>query len=316
MLPPTKTNILRLPPRAKFDVVPASQFTVQTLTDIYNDTRTDYIVPMPMNVAKMQAYIDHYDVDLSQSAVAVSEEGFLGLGMLGVREDRTWITRLGVTPNGRQKGVGRRLMDTLLQNSQHLKAQAIILEVIKDNTPAHTMFKSFGFQLTRELLVIRRPPKPIQAVVANIPNLQTLDHPQTVHLLATRTDVSSWVSATPSMQNAGNLSALLAPGQGWVSYQNTPFQLGRVVLQTEPGASLETATMLLQALHLQYPYQDTLIENLAADNKYWSVFEALEYLISFVRVEMVLDLAKSKAPYDNRAVPTVEAVASTMLEPC
>jgi hypothetical protein len=74
--------------------------------------------------------------------------------------------------------------------------------------------------------------------------------------------------------------------------------------------------MLLQALHQHYPYQDTLIENLDANDKHWSVFEALEYLISFVRIEMALDLTKRNAPYNNRAAPTVEAVAATTPEPC
>ena len=70
-------------PQAAFTLKSAAHFTVQQLTDIYNQTRVDYLVPMPMNVAKMKEYIQVYDVDLAQSAVAVSGSTPLGLGLLG-----------------------------------------------------------------------------------------------------------------------------------------------------------------------------------------------------------------------------------------
>ena len=277
-----------------FDLVPAARFSVQELTDIYNETRVDYVVPMPMNKAKLQAYIDNYDVDLTQSWVAMSKQGALGLGLLGRRGDTTWVTRLGVTPQGRKKGVGRKLMAGLLDNSRKLRAKTIILEVIKDNKPAQKLFKSLGFQPLRDLLVIRRPPTPVNVMMVDEPYIKKLDHEATLNLLQTRTDTASWVSASESMMNAGNLSVLVADipnlGRGWLAYQNTTFQLGRVVLETEPDASLELATLLLQSLHQYHPLQDTVIENLAADDRHWPVFQALGYFTSFVRVEMELCL--------------------------
>ena len=54
--------------------VPASQYTYQQLADVYNQTRIDYIVPMPMNAKRMQEYIDHYDLDLDNSIIATTEK--------------------------------------------------------------------------------------------------------------------------------------------------------------------------------------------------------------------------------------------------
>jgi hypothetical protein len=45
-------------------LIPASQFTLDELTGIYNQTRVDYMVPMPMNAARLAEYISVYDVDL------------------------------------------------------------------------------------------------------------------------------------------------------------------------------------------------------------------------------------------------------------
>ena len=56
----------------------ASNFSLQQLTDAYNQTRVDYIVPMPMNVARLQEYIDTYDIDLEASWVAMDGKIIFG----------------------------------------------------------------------------------------------------------------------------------------------------------------------------------------------------------------------------------------------
>ena len=89
------------------EIISAAQFTIQELTNLYNQTRVDYLVPMPMNAGRLAEYIRDFDVDLSCSGVARADDGqALGLGMLGVRKNRTWITRLGVLPATRRGGAG------------------------------------------------------------------------------------------------------------------------------------------------------------------------------------------------------------------
>ncbi len=53
------------------ELVPASRFTIEQLTAIYNQTRVDYLVPMPMNARRLQEYITAYDVRLEHSLVAM-----------------------------------------------------------------------------------------------------------------------------------------------------------------------------------------------------------------------------------------------------
>lgn len=288
------TDIQISKPRAKVELIPASEFTFQQLTNIYNQTREDYIVPMPMSQAKMREYVHCYDVDLTQSVVAVSENGPLGLAMLGIRDDATWVTRVGVTPNGRQKGVGRGMMQVLIDNSRKLKAKTMILEVIKNNVPAQHLFDGLGFKVIRELLVMRRPPAPMNMSPPYNGHIKTLGYQDALSLLATRTDDSSWITDNRSLYNAGNLAALVADlpdlGRGWLVYQNTVFQLSRLILQTETQVPSKVAAALLQYLHWLHPTQDTSLENLAVDNEHWPAFKRLGYLISFVRVEMSLDL--------------------------
>src|SRR3990172_6115180 len=103
------------------ELIPATKFTVQELADLYNQTRVDYLVPMPMNADRLTEYIHIYDVDLNLSCVARGREGqVFGLGMLGVRDDRAWITRLGVLPVSRRSGIGAALVSEMLERADAL----------------------------------------------------------------------------------------------------------------------------------------------------------------------------------------------------
>ena len=274
-------------------VVPASQFTFAELTEAYNQTRVDYIVPMPMNAARLREYVHNYDVDMDASAVAVEENQILGLAMLGARPGHTWITRLGILPVKRRRGTGQLLTEHLIAQSRRLRPDHVLLEVIKNNAPAYQLFQKLGFREIRELLVLRRPPGPSADEVGPY-TAQTLDHTQAIDLLQRRRGVPSWLDETPSLENAGNLSALhveLKTGdRGWLVYQNTVFQLGRLVLQTEVGDPQRVAMALIHALHTRHPAQDTKTENFPLADPHWSALQAMGYLESFRRIEMRLDL--------------------------
>jgi ribosomal protein S18 acetylase RimI-like enzyme len=139
-----------------FDLIPASAFSYEELTEAYNHTRVDYMVPMPMNAARLREYVQIYDIDMESSMVAVDGNEILGLAMLGVRERRAWISRLGVIRSKRRQGTGSHLVAFLLEQARQKSADHVIIEVIKNNVPAHSMFLKMGFRETRELRVLRR----------------------------------------------------------------------------------------------------------------------------------------------------------------
>lgn len=193
------------------DLHPASAFTFEQLTEAYNETRVDYLVPMPMNVARLMEYCRVYDVSLDHSCVAIEGDAMLGLGMLGVRQGRGWITRLGVLPAGRRKGTGSALMHGLVSAAQRESLDMIWLEVIKGNEPAHFLFRKFGFTETRELIVARRSPKAQidEAIFDKVKRITTLNHEDAIILLSHREEQPNWLNETESQQNVRNLSALL-----------------------------------------------------------------------------------------------------------
>lgn len=270
---------------------PASKFTYEQLTDAYNETRVDYMVPMPMNVARLMEYSRVYDVSLEHSCVAVEGDVMLGLGMLGVRHGRSWITRLGVLPAGRRKGTGSALMSGLIEASQNGSVKTIWLEVIKGNTPAHQLFLKFGFKETRELIVARRAPK-AQAdnkIFDKVKRITTLNHEDAIILLSHREERPNWLNETESQQNVRNLSALLVElkngGRGWVTYHAGLLQLTRLIVEVTVGDPTEVTETILTVLHQRHKRQDSIAENLCEDEK-WLGFQKAGYFDSFRRIEM------------------------------
>ena len=282
MLTTNTTNTIQL--------VPASHFTYEQLTSIYNQTRVDYMVPMPMNAARLAEYVTTYDVDLDHSMVATTQEGeMLGVAMLGVREDRAWLTRLGVIPNTRRNGVGKALVGSLFEQAANLQINFVMLEVIKNNVPAHQLFLKFGFREIGELLVLRHSPHlpPMDPIVADA---QRLDRSESLVLVGRERGTQPWTNQSESLINAHEVSGLrimLADGsRGWLVYQRQKFLLTRFAFKTEAGDPATVAHAFLSHLHSQYPRLDTQIENIQINDPHLPAFYKMGYVESFRRIEM------------------------------
>ena len=280
--------------QGSIELLPATDFSLEELTAAYNRGRSDYLIPMPMDRQLMQTYIHNYDVALSASVVAELEQKMVGLGMLGLRDNRAWITRLGVTPSKRRHHAGQAIMKYLIQKAKERGADEIILEVIKNNKPAQHLFEKLGFYITRELLVLHRPATEVKLKEISY-QVNFLTESAASKLLEKRQSIPSWLDEARSLRRAGGLEGLnvaLPDGsQGWIVYQRKPARLEKLVLQPETGNEKTVAHALLHALHTRYASHDTKLENLPAHDRYLEVFKEFGYLVSFARIEMKLDLS-------------------------
>ena len=274
--------------------VPTSQYNFTELADIYSRAREDYIVPMPMNARRMEDYVTAYDVDLASSFVAMdTEDGEInGICMLGVRDDRTWITRLGVIPDRRRRRSGLFLMEAEIEASQRLGKDFVQLEVIKGNDPAHRLFTKLGFEVTRELLVIRRPPGAVDPSLVPEMTIEPIEGEKVFHLLEKREAGAAWTEQTASLRNAGKMLGLcvtLPDGEeGWIVFQKTAFQLSHFVFAPDISDAMMSA--LLAAVHTTYNMQDTKVENVSVLHPTWQAYQKFGYVVAFGRIEMLLAL--------------------------
>lgn len=277
----------------KIELVPASSYSIQELTDLYNQTRVDYLVPMPMSAERLSEYVRDFDVDLSRSCIVREVEGqTLGLAMLGLRPGRAWVTRLGVLPGTRRHGVGAMLMDCMLENAERVGVEETILEVIQDNAPAYNLFLSKGFEETGSWLVMRRAPRPVSAAPQG--DVEPLTREQALEALRAYPRHVTWINAYESMSNAPDVEGMRIQlsngGRGWIVYRSHKYtlrySLSHLVLHTESGDPAEVGLQLLLNLHARNPRHDTYAENIHSDDPHLVAFGELGYFENFSRIEM------------------------------
>ena len=277
----------------KIELVPASRFSMQELTELYNQTRVDYLVPMPMSAERLSEYVRDFDVDLSRSCIARAGDGqTLGLSMLGMRPGRGWVTRLGVLPGTRRHGVGALLMDSMLENAERSGEEEIILEVIQDNAPAYNLFLSKGFEEMGSWLVMRRAPRLVSAEPQG--EVEALTREQALDALRAYPRHITWINAYESMSNAPDVEGMRIQlpngGRGWIVYRSQKYtlrhSLSHLVLHTEEGDPAEVGLQLLLNLHTRNPRHDTYAENIHTDDPHLVAFGELGYFENFSRIEM------------------------------
>jgi GNAT superfamily N-acetyltransferase len=126
-------------------IVPADRFTMAELAALFTAGYEDYFMPVKLDEASMKHIVDAWDIDLSRSRVAEGR----GICNLGVRGDVGWIGGIGVAASERGKGIGRALMESVLENAP----STVELEVIEQNERAIKLYESLGFVPTRLLEV-------------------------------------------------------------------------------------------------------------------------------------------------------------------
>lgn len=262
---------------------PADRFTLDQLTDLYNAGRSDYLVPMPMTTPALARYAHLYDVDFAASVVLVDGDQPVGIGMLGLRDQRAWLTRLGVTPAQRQHGAGRLIVETLLANARARGATLAQLERIDGNEAARRLFEAAGFRERRRLLILRRPAGPAPLPAAP---LVPLGAEQIAARLAARAPGASWVDETRSLLNGGDVEGWHVDGdpERWLVLRRHDRLLSHLVLA--PAAAAASAAVLLAALHQHYPDHAAEVENLPVDSSLHAAFDAAGYQVAFRRIEM------------------------------
>jgi GNAT superfamily N-acetyltransferase len=129
------------------NLVPSDQFSYAQLAELFTRGYEGYFVPMHVDEPTLRYMVDAWDIDLARSRVAPDA----GLANLAIRGDRAWIGGIAVVPEQRRHGVGRALMEAVLE----LAPPTVLLEVIEENEPAIKLYESLGFEKARVLEVWR-----------------------------------------------------------------------------------------------------------------------------------------------------------------
>ena len=137
-------------------LLPADHVDVGLRADLINAAYADYYVPMYLTTDSMRSVDDLYDVDLARSVVAYDRSEPVGMALLSRRGDRGWVSGVGVLPAWRRRGIGQRLVASVLERAREAGVRQVALEVIAQNSAARALYAGLGFVERRELLCWRR----------------------------------------------------------------------------------------------------------------------------------------------------------------
>jgi ribosomal protein S18 acetylase RimI-like enzyme len=96
-----------------------------------------------------------HDGDLAHSVVASDASGqIVGIAVLARRGERAYLSDFGVVPEFRRRGIGRRLMDSFLEEARRTGAPRLTLAADAAN-PAVRLYEGAGFRTVRKLVSLR-----------------------------------------------------------------------------------------------------------------------------------------------------------------
>ncbi|GAA4248611.1 hypothetical protein GCM10022255_029330 [Dactylosporangium darangshiense] len=70
--------------------------------------------------------------------------GYAGLAVSP--PDEAWVQNIGVRGDAQRRGIGRRLLEALLDEAARRGARQVLLEVAVDNAPAQKLYAQYGFE--------------------------------------------------------------------------------------------------------------------------------------------------------------------------
>ena len=279
-------------------LIPARAVSVAERAQILNRSYIDYYVPMRLSPDQMTAIDSFYDVDLDRSVMAMSDHVLVGMALLSVRGDRSWISGVGVLPEHRRRGIASAMVSRLVEGARQAGVREISLEVIAQNTSAWRLYAESGFEVTRELLLWRRAaeadalPIPEERLTTASPSvlLERFDrwHRESATWQRDATTLSRMVEA-------GRLKGYQLEWRGAPAAYCLVSGFGESVALMDVGIDPATrivtpGRILIQALsHLHWGKAMT-ISNVPADDPLNRVLAALRFLVTVRQVEMKLIL--------------------------
>jgi ribosomal protein S18 acetylase RimI-like enzyme len=220
---------------------PAAERNAGELAELFTAGYAGYQFPIHLDEAAFTTMAAASDLDLELSRVAFRGDAPVGIVALAVRGDEAWIGGLGVVPEERRRGIGRVLMEAVLEGAAGAGVREVSLEVVEPNHAAIALYDRLGFRTTRllEVWTLDGEPGGSEAAVADVGAAHAW-------IRANRRHREPWQRSDASVANMkGRSDALTLGDEGAVLYRSAGEAL--TVLQLA-ARTPEAAAALLNAL--------------------------------------------------------------------
>lgn len=93
-----------------------------------------------------QVYAEELDRPLARVRVLEAAGVVVGLSCAWIVADEAHLLRIATATHARRRGLGRVLLQTVLDDARTLGCQHVLLEVAAGNAPAVGLYEAFGFR--------------------------------------------------------------------------------------------------------------------------------------------------------------------------
>ena len=194
-------------------------------------------------------FVKQHDLDISRALFAHEDGRVIGTIAFAQRDERAWLSVMGVLPPYRRLGYGRTLFGQAVDAVRTSGATHIEFEVVQRNEHARKMYESFGFRVVGELYVwsrkARRIPDGLSYARRSLASVLRVAAPSPV----------CWQRDPIAVARAG--SSALVEVDGAYAYV---LKRGDAGIVLDAGARDEaSAHALLRAIDERVPYDLTLL---------------------------------------------------------
>jgi len=172
-------------------IVPASSVSLEEYAEAFTEGFAEYFLPVTLDAAAFARKARVEQCDLQHSLIAYDGDRRAGVAVLSIRGDLGWCGGLGVAPELRRRGVGRQLMEALLESARAARLRRLTLEVLSQNVAARRLYESAGMRVAREMFVLERaaaqgasPPPRDSPALEEAPRKELLSHFERMHAAA------------------------------------------------------------------------------------------------------------------------------------
>jgi len=234
------------------------EFGLDSASVVLNRGFSDYFVPIQSSPAILAHMARVDSVDLAASRIAVRDGRAVGAALVARRGWTSRLAGMAIVPEARRGGVGRTIMDRLLDEARARKDRAMVLEVIEQNEPAVRLYERCGFGKVRRLVGHAGRPATPPADEA-LPSLEEIDPRELAKLVAAhgvphlpwQVSAETVAQATPPAYavRAGSSAALFSDLAGATI-------LIRALITDPTARGQGSSRALLRAMFARYPQKE------------------------------------------------------------